>query len=92
MPRTNNHIEGWHRRFQPLCVSYHPAFWKFIQLLKQEHSLNRMGLLQAAGGHSPPAQRRMYVDCNERIFAILDDYPNRDTIRYLRNIAHNIGF
>ena len=51
-----------------------------------------MGLLQAAGGHSPPAQRRMYVDCNERIFAILDDYPNRDTIRYLRNIAHNIGF
>lgn len=92
MPRSNNHLEGWHRRFQSLGVSYHPAFGKCIQLLKQECSINRVGLLQAAGGHRPPAQRRRYVDCNEIIFAIPDDFSNRDTIRYLRRIAHYLGF
>ena len=28
MPRFNNHTVGWHRRFQSLGVSYHPAFGK----------------------------------------------------------------
>ena len=92
MSRTNKHIERWHRRFQSLYVSYYPEFWKFIQLLEQEHSVNRVELLQAAGGHSPRARRWRYVDCNERILAILDDYPNRDTIRYLQSIAHYLGF
>ena len=92
MPRTNNHIEGWHRRFQGLCMSYHPAFWKFIELLKQEQSVNCVELLQALGGHPPPAHRRRYADCNERILAIVDDYPNRESLRYLRSIAHNLGF
>ena len=34
MPRTNNHIEGWHRRFQSLCAAWHPTFWKFDMLKK----------------------------------------------------------
>ena len=30
-------------------------------------------------------QRRRYRDCNQRIMTIVDDYPNRDRMRY--NIA-----
>jgi len=92
MPRTNNHIEGWHRRFQTLCSSSHPTLWKFLELLKREQSINRIEILQAQGGHPPPAQRRRYVDCNQRILAIVDDYANRDHMQYLRSIAHNLGF
>ena len=92
MPRTNNHIEGWHRRFQSLCAGWHPTFWKFIDMLKKEQSVNRVEILQAQGGHPPPAQRRRYVDCNARISTIVDDYPNRDHIGYLRGIAHNLAF
>lgn len=91
MPRTNNHIEGWHRRFQSLCAGWHPTFWKFINILKKEQSINRAEILQAQGGHPPPAQRRRYADCNARILNIVDDYPNRNRIQYLRDIAHNLA-
>ena len=40
--RINNHIERWQRSHY---VSYHPVFWKLIQLLRQERSVNRVGLL-----------------------------------------------
>ena len=56
----------------------------FIQLLTQEHSIDRVELLQAAGGHHSPAQTRNCVDCNETILAILNDCSNRDT--------HDLGF
>ena len=92
LPRTNNHIEGWHRKFQSICMCYHPTIWKFINLLKKEQTLNRVDMVQAEAGHPPPAQQHRYVDCNQRIIAIVDDYPNRDNMRYLRGIAHNLGF
>ena len=34
--RTNNAVEGWHRRFQANVGAYHPNFWKFIDILKRE--------------------------------------------------------
>jgi hypothetical protein len=92
MPRTNNHIEGWHRKFQGICMSYHPRFWKFIDLLKNEQSLNRVAIIQADAGHPPPAQRRRYINCNERILTIVDDFANRENMQYIRSIAHNLGF
>ena len=35
LPRTNNAVEGWHRRFQANVGAYHPYFWKFIDILKR---------------------------------------------------------
>ena len=64
LPRTNNHVEGWHRRFKRIYRR----------------------------GHPPPAQRRRYVDANERILATADDFQNRGNMEYLRAIAHNLGF
>ena len=39
LPRTNNAVEGWHRRFQANVGAYHPNFWKFIDILKREEML-----------------------------------------------------
>ena len=38
LPRTNNAVEGWHRRLQANVGAYHPNFWKFIDILKSEQS------------------------------------------------------
>ena len=92
LPRTNNSVEGWHRGFQSHVTACHPIFWKFLDILKREEGLVRVSILQHLGGHPPPPQRRRYVDCNRRILAIVDDYPNRQTIPYLRSIAHNLSF
>lgn len=92
MPRTNNHVEGWHRRFQGLCMCHHPSLWKFLEVLKKEESLGRAEINQFEAGHPAPAQRRIYLNNNERILTLVDDFPNRDNIQYLRGIAHNIAF
>ena len=92
MPRTNDNIEGWNRRFESNLTVAHPGFCKFFNALKREENLSRIDILQADGGHQPPAQRQTYVDCNARIIIIVNDYPNRDRMNFLRNIGHNIGF
>ena len=49
-------------------------------------------LLQNQGGHAPPPQRHRYADCNAHILRIIDDYPNRQILDYLRNIAITCNF
>ena len=65
--RTNNAVEGWHQRFQANVGAYHPNFWKFIDILKREQSLNHVNISQARAGHQPEPQRRRYQDSNRRI-------------------------
>ena len=91
LPRTNNAVEGWHRRFQANVGAYHPNFWKFIDILKREQSLNHVNISQARAGHQPEPQRRRYQDSNLRIKNIVQDYHNRDRLHYLRGLAHNIS-
>ena len=74
--RTNNAIEGWHRRFQANVGAYHPNFWKFIDILKREQCLNHVNISQARAGHQPEPQRRRYQDSNRRIKNIVQDYHN----------------
>ena len=73
-------------------MCYYPTFWKFINLLKKKQTLNKVNMLQAEARHPPPAQRRRYANCNQPIIAIVDDYPSRFNMRYLRGTAHNLGF
>ena len=80
---TNNAVEGWHRRFQANVGAYHPNFWKFIDILKREQSLNHVNISQARAGHQPEPQRRRYQDSNRRIKNIVQDYHNRDRLQYL---------
>ena len=89
--RTNNAVEGWHRRFQANVGAYHPNFWKFIDILKREQSLNHVNISQARAGHQPEPQRRRYQDSNRRIKNIVQDYHNMDRLQYLRGLAHNIS-
>ena len=92
LPRTDNSVEGWHRRFQSHVSSCHPIFWKFLDIMRNEESLIRVDIIQNLAGHPPPAQRRRYLDCKRRILSIVDNFPNRERLEYLRAIAHNLQF
>ena len=89
LPRTNNAVEGWHRSFQANVGAYHPNFWKFIDILKREQNLTQVNTAQAQAGHQPEPQRRRYLDSNQRIKNIVQDYHNRDIMQYLWGLAHN---
>ena len=92
LQRTNNAVEGWHRGLQAHVSTCHPVFWKFLKVLQKEETVVRVGILQNEGGHQPSPQRRRYVDCNQRILRIVDDFPNHQRIDYLRSIAHNLAY
>ena len=66
LQRTNNAVEGWHQRFQAKANvgAYHPNFWKFIDILKREQSLNHVNISQARAGHQAEPQRRRCQDSN----------------------------
>ena len=70
---------------------HHPNFWKFIDILKREQSLNHVNISQARAGHQSEPQRRRYQDSNRRIKNIVQDYHNRDRLQYLRRLARNIS-
>ena len=91
LPRTNNAVKGWHRSFQANVGAYHPNFWKFIDILKRKQNLTQVNIAQARAGHQPDRQRRRYLDSNQRIKNIVQDYHNRDIMQYLRGLAHNIS-
>ena len=91
LPRTNNAVEGWNRRFQANVGARHPNFWKSIDILKREKSLNHVNISQARAGHQPEPQCRRYQDSNRRIKNIVQDYHNMDRLQYLLGLAHNIS-
>ena len=57
LPRTNNNVDVWHRRFQSNVSAPHHNM-EILGILKKEQCLARVEALQALRGHQPPAQRR----------------------------------
>jgi hypothetical protein len=92
LPRTNNYVEGWHRSFQSNVGSHHPNFWSFVDFIKREQALQQVYLTQALAGHAPQPGRKIYSDLKARVLTVVRDYENRNTLDYLRGIAHNLGF
>ena len=91
LPRTTNHIDGWHRNFQATIVACHSTFWTCLELLKKEDALNRVKILQACGGHNAPPARRRNAGANQRLMEVVDNFQNLAPMRYLRSIARNLG-
>ena len=51
-----------------------------------------ISIVQHLAGHPAPPPRQRYLDSSRRILKILDDYPNRQMLHYLRAIAHDLTF
>lgn len=65
--RTNNNLEGWHRRFASMISASHPTLWKFIQhLIIEEDSSTRECVRLEAGGQPQPS-RLKYRLLNEKL-------------------------
>lgn len=90
LPRTNNSVEGWHRKMQAAVAAHHPNIWRFLTVLQREQSFLNVKISQQLGGHPVEPPRKKYRDCNARIMNIVNDFVNREHLDYLRAIAHNI--
>ena len=91
IPKTNNHVETYHRHLQAAILSFHPNIWTFPKVLKKEEALKRLEMIQMEAGEAAPPQKIRYRECSSRIQAIVKDYDNRNTLSFLRGIAHNLS-
>ncbi|KAH9382823.1 hypothetical protein HPB48_023385 [Haemaphysalis longicornis] len=49
-PRTNNHMESWHRKINAVSGRAHPNIYSFIDLIKKDEAPTRVSLQQLANG------------------------------------------
>ena len=89
MARTNNSVEGWHNAFNSGIGNPHPTFVKLIKDIQREQSLQETKYAKWEGGSNNTS--KMIIERDKRIYNIVVDYENRDTLEYLRGIAYNIN-
>jgi hypothetical protein len=66
-PRTNNHIEGWHRRFGTVLNKSHTIIWTFLKCLREEQSRTEVLIANLIAGKKPKSQRQAQLKSNRRI-------------------------
>ena len=87
LPRNSGNIEGF-------CFCFYCFYFFFFwggRGLKKEKTFVCSSILHQLGGHSGPALRRRYADCNALILSILDYYSNR-LIAHFRSNVRNLAF
>ena len=89
--RTNNSVEGWHNAFQSGISIHHPSFPKLMNYLQREQSLQETKYAKWEAGDIP-FEAKLSKERTERLFNLVTNYQNRDTILYLKGIAHNFTF
>ena len=87
--RTNNHIEGWHRRFQAVLQCSNTTVFKCIDAIKVEQKRHEDVIARLNAGENPPPQNKKYRDVTIRIRRIVDAYDGQGFECYLRGLAHN---
>ncbi|CAM4775069.1 unnamed protein product [Rotaria magnacalcarata] len=75
MHRTNNNIEGWHRKLNSAFQCSHPTLWSFLDKLMKEENNIHLYILNATTGRQPPVGK--YESFNKRVRQLVDNpHPN----------------
>ncbi|XP_053374025.1 uncharacterized protein LOC123541908 [Mercenaria mercenaria] len=91
-PRTNNHLEGWHRRFKSIVDKFHPNIYEFIDTLQGEHARTEMVIQQLIGDGALQEARPKIKKMNEKLQRVVQDFGKRSSEEFLRGIAYNIRY
>ena len=80
LPRTTNHLEGWHNRVSGMFNYDHPSIW--------EHG--NMFLAQMTAG-APPPRKRIYRDVDTRLQRLVEGHQLPQVIPFLRGVSFNLA-
>ncbi|XP_064482479.1 uncharacterized protein LOC135395168 [Ornithodoros turicata] len=75
-PRTNNHLEAWHRKINARVNKAHPNIYSFVDLIKKDEALNSIHLLQLSHGGSLRARDRKWVHKDRKLEQLESDLNN----------------
>ena len=89
MPRTNNHLEGWHNGFNTLVNCSHPNIYSFLNCLKDEQSLVDFKFDNALMNNPDNTQRNFI---NNRYKTLAQRFREIEPIEYLKNISNLFNY
>ena len=91
--RTNNHLEGWHRKFNAVISRPHPNIYQLVDVIKGEQALTDLAAVQLDAGSQPPRRRRKYNAIDQRLKLLKEAYVGGEkTIdRYIVGVAYNLS-
>ena len=90
--RTNNFAEAAHRKLQSQFGVDHPTLFRLIDGLKKNQSSQDVAYNRFVGGQEPTKRRSKYVQADENILRIVNDYKKRTMLEYLQELACNFRF
>ena len=91
IPRTQNHIEAWHRRWGTLVGQAHVGVYTIIKEFQKEQQQVEVQIERILRGEQPHKQKKAIIDREKKIMTIFNDRENHIVMDYLRGIAHNIS-
>ena len=89
--RTNNSVEGWHNAFQSGLSSPHSSFPKLMKHFQREQAIQDVNVAKCESGNIH-LQSKSTKERNEILLNLVLDYDNRETLVYLKGVAHNFTF
>lgn len=91
LPRSQNNLEAWHRRFGSLAHNKHLGVIKCIELFREEEHSVSIQIERLEAGMMVQSDAAL-SQREARIKAVYRDRENRTTSEFLRSLAHNIKF
>jgi len=91
IPRTQNIVEAWHRRWSTLVGKPHVGVYTMIEELQKEQQRVDLEIECINRGEPKPKQKKQIIDREKRIMTVYKDISNRSVLEFLRGLAHNIS-
>ena len=93
IPRTNNKLEGWHRRLQTQMDNPHPSIRRVFKALQREQGIQfpTQTALMAGQQNHPPAKK--FMEINKRLQTLITQFDSGDKDRsdFIRSVLHNLS-
>ena len=93
LPRTNNHIEGWHSRIKKIISKPHPNIYSWVEFIQREEAVTKAKIQTLRLGATTRPQRRRVKKKEKRIQALFDRF-NEGALSlddYIEAIKHLTG-
>ena len=84
IPKTQNRVEGLHRRFETLVGKCHVSVFTIIEEIKKEQIQMERRAEDIIRGKAHTPTRKEYVEREKRISSIINDRRNRSNLSCLR--------
>lgn len=91
VPRTQNKLEAWHRRFQVIVGKKHVGLYSLLKSLKNESLEMAKNYMELNNGAPKKKMKRLYQSKEDRIKNIIRSRTERTTLNFIMALAHNLG-